>query len=150
MRGRLLGIDHGEKRIGLAISDALGIGARELAIVQSRGPIEDFVRIREIAMREGVVGIVVGLPLNPNAPAGIRSQADSVREWIDEMRQVIRLPIVEVSEYLTSEEARGLAAAQKRGRREPVDDLAARVILQSYLDALSRGRLSFPPSTPDN
>lgn len=145
MRGRLLGIDHGEKRIGLAISDALGIGARELEIMQSRGPNEDFARIHEVALREGAVGIVVGLPLNPNAPANIRTQADRVREWIAGLRKAINLPIVEVSEYLTSDEARRLAAAQKRRSRQPVDDLAARVILQAYLDALSIGGARFPP-----
>ena len=146
MIGRLLGIDPGEKRIGIAISDALGISARELEIWLSRGVTADFAHIRAIARRERAVGIVVGLPLNPNAPAGIRTQADAVREWIAQMRHAIDLPIAEVSEYLTSAEARQLAAAQKRKPREPIDDLAARVILQSYLDALSRGAASFPPS----
>ncbi len=145
MIGRLLGIDHGEKRIGLAISDALGISARELEIIQSRSPKEDFARIRLIAEQEGAAGIVVGVPVNPNAPAGIRTQADHVREWIAQMRETIPLPIVEVSEYLTSDEARRLATAQKRGPRQPVDDLAARIILQSFLDALSGGSSTFPP-----
>ena len=146
MIGRLIGIDHGEKRIGIAISDAMGISARELKILPSRGKMEDFARIREIAELEGTVGVVVGVPLNPNAPAGVRTQADAVREWISHMRQAIPLPVVEVSEYLTSDEARRLARTQKRGPREPVDDLAARIILQSYLDALSYGSATFPPS----
>ncbi len=146
MIGRLLGIDHGEKRIGIAISDAMGISARELKILPSRGKNEDFARILKTAEMEGTVGIVVGVPHNPNAPAGIRTQADLVREWISQMRQAISLPIVEVSEYLTSDEARRLARAQKRGPGEPVDDLAARIILQTYLDALSYGSATFPPS----
>lgn len=146
MIGRLLGIDHGEKRIGLAISDALGISARELDIIESRGPEADFARIGDIAERERAAGIVVGVPLNPNAPAGIRTQADHVREWIGQMRAMSPLPIVEVSEYLTSDEARQLAKAQRRDPRAPVDDLAARIILQSYLDALSGGSATFPPN----
>lgn len=145
MTGRLLGIDHGEKRIGLAISDALGISARELEIFRSRGPIEDFVYIRALAKREGAAGIVVGVPLNPNAPAGIRTQADHVREWIAQMREAIALPIVEVSEYLTSDEARQLARARKRAARDHIDDLAARVILQSYLDSQSCASATFSP-----
>ena len=145
MIGRLLGVDHGEKRIGLAISDALGISARELEIIQSRGPANDFARIRSIASRESAVGIVVGVPINPNTPAGIPTQADKVQQWIAEMRKIIALPVVEVSEYLTTEEARSLAATQKRAAREHIDDLAARVILQSYLDALSCGYATFPP-----
>ena len=89
---------------------------------------------------------MVGLPQNPNAPPGIRTQADIVREWIARMRRVSHLPIVEVSEYLTSDEARGLARQLKRSPRQPIDDLAARVILQAYLDALSYGSATFPPS----
>lgn len=146
MIGRLLGIDPGEKRIGLAVSDAMGIAARELQIRPRLGNVEDFAAICEIVERHEVAGIVVGVPLNPNAPEGIRTQADAVREWISEMRLAIPLPIAEVSEYLTSQEARRLAHAQKRNPREPVDDLAARIILQSFLDALSYGNATFPPS----
>lgn len=146
MIGRLLGIDPGEKRIGLAVSDALGISARELQINPRLGNTHDFAAILDIAENHGVAGIVVGVPLNPNAPEGIRTQADAVREWIAEMRLAIPLPIAEVSEYLTSQEARRLAQTQKRNPREPVDDLAARIILQSFLDALSYGNATFPPS----
>ena len=146
MIGRLLGIDPGEKRIGLAVSDAMGVTARELMILPRRGDAKDFAFIREIAEQQGLAGIVVGVPQNPNAPAGVRTQADAVREWISKMRRAIPLPIAEVSEYLTSQEARRLARAKKRNPREPVDDLAARIILQSFLDALSYGNATFPPS----
>ncbi len=150
MIGRLLGIDHGRKRIGLAVSDALGISARELAILRSEGDAADFRAIAEIAEREGVVGLVVGVPHNPNAPAGLRSQADIVRDWIARLRRAVPLPIAEASEYLTSAEARELAIGQKRRPRDPIDDLAARVILQSYLDALSYGSATFPPPPASN
>ncbi len=146
MNGRLLGIDHGQKRIGIAISDALGIAARELEILQSRGPTEDFARIHAIAKREGALGIVVGVPLNPNAPANVPTQAHAVRQWIAQMRMAIPLPVAEVSEYLTSDEARKLAAARKRAPRDHIDDLAARIILQSFLDAQSSGSTTFPSS----
>ena len=145
MIGRLLGVDHGQKRIGLAISDALGISARELEIFESRGVDLDFARIRDIAARERAVGIVVGVPINPNAPAGIRTQAHHVREWIAQLRAAVPLPVAEVSEYLTSDEARQAARAQKRDPRAPIDDLAARIILQAFLDALSAGSATFPP-----
>ena len=146
MIGRLLGIDPGEKRIGLALSDAMGISARELQIVPRVGDARDFGAIREIAQGHQVAGIVVGVPLNPNAPPGIRTQADAVREWINQMRQAIPLPIAEVSEYLTSHEARRLARSLGRNPRQPIDDLAARIILQSFLDALSYGNATFPPT----
>lgn len=145
MMGRLIGIDHGGRRIGLAVSDAMRISARELIIINRTADQEDFERIRMIAKRQGAVGFVVGMPQNPNAPEGIQTQADVVRHWIAQFRQHTELPIVEVSEYLTSDEARKLARQHKRGVRQPVDDLAARVILQTYLDALSYGAAAFPP-----
>lgn len=145
MIGRLIGIDHGRKRIGLAISDAMGISARELAILISRGDQADFCAIADIAERETAVGLVVGVPHNPNAPAGLPKQADIVLDWITRLRGAVPLPVAEVSEYLTSDEARALAKQAKRNPREPIDDLAARIILQSYLDALSYGSATFPP-----
>lgn len=145
MIGRLIGIDHGRVRIGLAVSDALGISARELAVLTSGGDAADFATIAAIAERESAVGIVVGIPHNPNAPPALPQQADIVREWSARMRQAVQLPLVEVSEYLTSVEARALAKQLKRSPREPIDDLAARIILQSYLDALSYGSATFPP-----
>jgi len=146
MIGRLIGIDHGHKRIGLAVSDAMGVSARELVILDSRGDAEDFEAIGAIATREAAAGLVVGVPYNPNAPAGIRTQADIVRAWIEGLRSAISLPVVETSEYLTSNEARALAKRVNREPREPVDDLAARIILQAYLDELSYGLATFPPS----
>ena len=149
MIGRLIGIDHGIKRIGLAVSDGLGISARELAIIRRATDLEDFERIQAIAKREHAVGFVVGIPQNPNAPAGIHTQADTVRRWMAQFQENTELPIAAVSEYLTSAEARELARRRKRSSRDPVDDLAARIILQSYLDALSYGAAMFPPPMTD-
>ena len=149
MIGRLIGVDYGIKRIGLALGDGLGISARELTILYRTTDLEDFERMRTIATREHAVGFVVGIPQNPNAPDGIHTQADTVRHWIAQFQEHTDLPIAEVSEYLTSQEARELARQRKRSSREPVDDLAARIILQSYLDALSYGAAVFPPPLTD-
>lgn len=145
MIGRLIGIDPGSKRIGLAVSDAMGISARELTILACKGDAADFAAIADIAEQESAVGLVVGVPHNPNAPAGLPKQADIVIEWIARLRSAVPLPVLEVSEYLTSAEARALAKQLKRAPREPIDDLAARVILQSYIDSLSYGSATFPP-----
>ncbi|MCY4147401.1 MAG: Holliday junction resolvase RuvX [Chloroflexi bacterium] len=138
MSGRLLGVDYGKKRIGLAVSDALGISARELAVLPSRGASQDFAAICDVALRERAVALVVGVPVNPNAPPGIVTQADIVRDWIARLRKATHLPVHEISEYLTSEEARTMARMLQRRAHEPIDDLAACVILQSFLDARSR------------
>jgi putative Holliday junction resolvase len=144
MIGRLIGIDHGRKRIGLAISDAMGVSARELTILKSAGDDNDFAAIAAIVKREAAAGIVLGIPHNPNAPAGLPKQADLVRDWGARLHRALLLPVVEVSEYLTSAEARALAKQLKRKPRDHIDDLAARIILQSYLDALSYGSATFP------
>lgn len=150
MIGRLIGIDHGTKKIGLAVSDALGITARELTIIRRTTRTEDFDKINHIANHERAVAFVIGIPINPNAPDGVHTQADTVRLWIERFRETTQLPIIEWDEQLSSEEARGLSIQQKRKPQEPIDDLAARVILQSYLDTLSYGSATLPPSLRDD
>ena len=145
MIGRLIGIDHGIKRIGVAVSDALGISARELTIIHRTSRAEDFAKLNEIAKEQNAVAFVVGIPTNPNAPDDVHTQADTVRLWIERFQKTAKLPIVQYSEYLTSSEARELAILQKRKPQDPIDDLAARIILQSYLDALSYGSATLPP-----
>ena len=138
MTGRCIGIDYGSKRIGIAVSDALGIGARELTILPANDG--SYAKIIAIAEREGAVGLVVGVPENPNAPPGVALQADRVREWIAGLRALTALPVEEVGEYLSSHAAREIAAEQGRRPHEAIDDLAARVILQAWLDARYRTR----------
>jgi len=143
MKGRLLGVDHGLKRIGLAVSDASGLVARELAVIKRRSKAEDFRRVNQIAAELEVVGIVVGLPSNESQP-GVYSQADAVRRWVEHFGQTTSLPIILWDEQLSSADAREIARQQRRKPGEPIDDLAARVILQSYLDAVRDG-LASPP-----
>ncbi|MGJ3241006.1 MAG: Holliday junction resolvase RuvX [Anaerolineae bacterium] len=144
MIGRLLGIDHGIARIGVAVSDALGITATELCIIKRTSKEADFTRLNQIVKDEQVVAIVVGIPHN-DAPPDVHTQADTVRLWIERFQQTTALPIIEWDEQLTSEDAKQIARHQKRGVREPIDDLAARLILQSYLNALNDGLATLPP-----
>lgn len=139
IKGKLLCIDHGLKRIGLAVSDALGISARELTVINRKTNVEDFARINHIASEQRVVGIVVGMPVNSEAKPGEYTQGDTVRKWIDRYAATTTLPIVTWDEQLTSLDARELSIQKGRGARDPIDDLAARVILQSYLDAVRAG-----------
>lgn len=141
---RLLGIDHGSKRIGLAICDPLGMFARELTILKRTSDDQDFAQIRQIAAQEGAEGIVIGVPTNYEARPGQQSQADEVRQWVEAFQKHISLPLVLWDEQLSSADARELARSKRRRPSDPIDDLAARVILQSYLDALHDG-LAQPP-----
>jgi putative holliday junction resolvase len=144
MIGRLLGIDHGLVRIGVAVSDALGITARELCIIERQSKAEDFALLNAIAHQENVVAIIVGIPHN-EAPVGVHTQADTVRTWIENFKMTTHLPIIEWDEQLTSQEAEIIAKRLGRKACDPLDDLAARVILQSYLDALADGLATPPP-----
>lgn len=145
--GRLLGIDHGLARIGLAVSDANGIIATELMILERKSKREDFATLNRIAQQEGVVGVVVGIPFSDadfDDDADVHTQADTVRLWIQRFAATTELPIIEWDETLTSDDARDMAQRQGRSPRQAIDDIAARLMLQSYLNAVRDG-LAEPP-----
>jgi len=131
---RTLGIDHGEKRIGLAVSDALGIAAHGLPTLENRSPQETIAAIRRIIAERNISEIVVGLPLNMDGSKG--PQAQAALAFADSLRP-LGLPVHLVDERLTSERARrtlresGLARSKQRRR---VDRMAAQFILQTHLD----------------
>lgn len=134
-RGRLLALDVGEKRIGVAVSDELGILATPLTIVRHTNWREDIARILDIARREGVVGIVVGVPYYLDGT--VSEQTQKVFRFIERLRAATDLPVYEWNEVLSTEIAEErLRAAGRKGRREgvPVDAQAAAVILQEYLE----------------
>lgn len=149
MPGRIMAIDHGIKRIGIAVSDTSQLIARELVVITRKSKAQDFAEINRLATQEGVIGFVIGLPYNPEAAPGEYTQADTVRTWTERFSQTTQLPMLFWDEQLTSEDARALSIRQRRKAQDPIDDLAARVILQSYLDALRDGLAEALPSTPD-
>lgn len=137
--GKLLGIDHGLQRIGLATSDASQLIARELTILQRRSKSEDFTRIRNLVDQEKIVGIVLGMPYNDSIDEGVHQQADTVRTWAARLTEMIPLPILLWDEQYSSADATELSRQKRRKPRDPIDDLAARVVLQRYLDARRDG-----------
>jgi len=133
--GRLLALDVGEKRIGVAVSDELGILATPLAIVRHTNWRQDIVRILDIACQEQVVGIVVGVPYYLDGT--ISEQTRKVLRFVERLRSLTDLPVHEWNEALSTEVAKDLLrAARRKGRREGahVDAQAAAVILQEYLE----------------
>ncbi len=145
--GRLLGIDHGLARIGIAVSDALGMTARELAVIKRKTNVEDFARINNIAAQEKVIAFIVGLPHNENDDTNPNAQSHTVRRWAARFAATTTLPILFWDEQLTSVDAAEIARSKRRKPRDPIDDLAARVMLQSYLDALRDGLAPAPTQT---
>lgn len=142
--GKLLGIDHGLKRIGLAVCDESRLVARELTIINRKSKAEDFARINHIAAEQRVVAFVVGIPTNYEAAPGAYLQADKVKTWVGHLAETTTLPIMLWDEQLTSEDAHELARQKRRKLDAPIDDLAARLILQSYIDALRDGLAEGP------
>ncbi len=144
---RLIGIDHGMARIGVAVSDRSGVIARELAIITRTSKREDFAKINALAEQHVAQAYIVGLPSDFDDPDEVEyTQADRVRAWVERFKATTTLPIALWDEQLTTVDAHELAHRLKRPPRAHVDDLAARLILQSYLDAVRDGLAKFPES----
>ncbi len=146
IRGRLLGIDHGTKVIGLAICDSAWIAARPLQLLRRRTREQDFAEIRAIIAQQHIAGVVVGLPEQPADSTGKNAaQANMVRRWASRLAAAIKVPVYLWQEQFSSLEAQALSdeAGLRRGQR--IDDRAAAVILQSFIDAHSEGTPLPPP-----
>ncbi len=130
---RALGLDVGDRRVGLALSDPTGFLASPFGFVE-RGP-SDLADIARIAEENEVAEIVVGLPLSMSGDSGV--QAGKVRGFIRELRSQTDLPIKTVDERLSTVQAQGMlqqSGRRRRGDRGQLDAAAAAVILQAYLD----------------
>lgn len=121
---RWLGVDFGEIRVGLAISDPDERVAVPLEVVASSAA---FPAIRSIVERDYVRGIVIGLPLLPSGDEG--ETAGRARRLGDRIARVLDLPVEYEDERLTT-----VVAEQITMRRGPVDDLAATIMLQQFID----------------
>ncbi len=137
---KVLGVDHGEKRIGLAISDPTGTLASPLSVIQhvSRGV--DAAQVAALAADHQAELIVIGQSFDEEGHANMAGRRAG--RFAEALRMQTSLPIVLWDESMSSSDARDFriemgVSRRKRGR--PLDDAAAAVILQSYLDA-QRGR----------
>ncbi len=130
---RILGLDVGSKRIGVAATDELGVAAHGVTVLERRGTAKDVAQIAAEARRLGATRLVVGLPLEPDGSCGHR--AARVRVLIDALRAV-GLPVDECDEQFSTVEAEEtlLEANLSRARRKKViDRAAAAVILTRWL-----------------
>lgn len=129
---RYLGIDYGSKRIGIAISDGLGLTARPLEVV-TRGELPDF--LRRLVEEYPIDQVVVGLPTALGGHEG--ESAAGARELADEVKEILGVPVELVDERFTSRMAETAlleGGMRRRQRKETVDKVAAAIILQTYLD----------------
>lgn len=140
MTGRILGIDLGGRRIGLALSDPLGHTAQGLESIRNTGEVEVMKNIRERVEADEIKEIVVGLPLNMDGSIGPEAKAAS--SFATRLGEALGIPVHTWDERLTSVQAdRILAEGGVRGpdRKRLQDRIAAQLILQAYLDGRSAG-----------
>jgi putative holliday junction resolvase len=132
---RILAIDLGEQRIGLALSDPSGNIAGGFRTIRRGLRDEEMAAIQDVIEAEGVERIVVGMPLSMSGQPGV--QAELTARWVAVLRRHTALPVEVVDEWLTSVQAhRSLdSMGVKRHRhRQHVDEMAATLLLQGYLD----------------
>jgi len=142
--GRILAIDYGSRRMGLAVSDPLGITAQGLETLERKNKRSDFARLERVIRQHEVREIVLGYPLRMSGEEG--TQSEKVSEFADALREKFQIPVHLWDERLTSAEANRLlreAELSTRKRAQAVDRMAAVLILQSFLQARSvRGNAS--------
>ncbi len=133
---RVLAIDHGTKRMGLAISDELGLIAQPLEFVLAE-PFQAFLqRLKNIIQEKQVELLLVGMPRNMDGSYG--PAALKVQEFVGVLKEAIAIPIQTWDERLTSAQANRFliqAEVRRKERKAKVDKTAAAILLQSYLDS---------------
>lgn len=143
--GRILALDVGERRIGLAISDETQTLARSLMVLHRRSKAWDFKTLARLVREQAVAAIVVGLPLSLDGIEG--QQARRIRRYAAALAEALAargldIPMVFQDESLSTVTAAEVIIAsgrKRRDRRRHIDAVAAAVILQDYLDAKKRG-----------
>jgi len=144
---RLLGLDHGTTVIGVAISDAGGHLARPLQLITRSTRIADFSAIAALINSFQISGIVVGLPFTtPEFTA--ESQMPTVQRWAARLAGTIARPVYLWDETLSSDEAYAIGQQIGRSERDRIDDLAAAIILQGFLNQFPPGTAFPEPVTP--
>lgn len=135
---RILALDHGTRRIGVAVSDELKMLAHPVEYIPAEPFAAFLTRLKELLMEKEVEMVLVGMPRNMNGSYG--PAALKVQEFVAALNTAVTVPIKTWDERLTSVQAnRFLAEGKVRrdDRRKKVDQMAAAILLQSYLDSLA-------------
>ena len=136
---KLLAIDHGDKRVGIAASDPLGMMAHPLEFILAE-PFDAFLeRLQEILAERETEQIIVGMPRNMDGSIG--SQALKVEDFVAILRKSVTVPVCTWDERLTTvmaEDKLREAGMSVRTAKKKVDAAAAAVMLQDYMDSFSR------------
>ncbi len=134
---RLLGLDIGNKTIGVSVSDPLGITAQGVTTIIRASKAEDVEALRALIDEYDVEKLIVGLPKNMNNTLGF--QAQRTMNYADYLKEALDMEIIYVDERLTTSRAEAVlmqGGVRRENRKKHVDKLAAVLILQTYLDQL--------------
>lgn len=132
---RILAIDYGRKRIGLALSDELQVTAQPLLTLVRTNRRNDLRRLREICREHGVARILLGHPLHLTGETG--EMADEAAQYAAALQKELGIEVTLADERLTTWEAQLIVAQSKapnRRKKSSIDDVAAAVLLREYLD----------------
>jgi putative Holliday junction resolvase len=145
---RILGIDYGDRHVGLALSDSLQLTAQPLQTIELRARKEDNRRVlADIVSKHDVGRIVIGMPLRMDGSSGTRAEKTKVfGAWL---QQALSLPVEFYDERLTTHQAMRFVVEQKvkiKSKRSVVNQIAAVIILQGYLESR---RVDEPPASSD-
>ena len=134
--GRCLGVDYGKKRIGLALSDIMGILAQPFDVIDSKGLKNNIDNILKIVEEKEISCVVVGQPVNMNASEG--EMTKFVMDFVEELKRLTDIKVEMIDERLTTAQAERVlieeANISREKRKGIKDKLAATFILQTYLD----------------
>ena len=136
---RVLGLDYGSRRIGVAVCDELGMSAQGVTTLMRKNRETDMAAIAELVGRYGIERIVVGYPIRLDGSEGI--QCEKVNRFIRRLQIRFAIPVIRRDETLSTKEAEELlreTGVRREKRRGIVDRLAASIILQGYLNALAQ------------
>lgn len=136
---RILGLDMGTRRIGVALSDALGLTAQPLTVLVRTTPSEDLAAVEALVTHHHVDAVVVGLPLTLRGQRG--PQAQRVTAFAETLHRRLNVPIHLVDERLTTVEGTRVLqelGVTRRTRRQTIDRVAAQLILQQFLESQRR------------
>ncbi|AWB45668.1 Holliday junction resolvase RuvX [Paenibacillus sp. CAA11] len=136
---KIMGLDYGDRRIGVAVSDALGWTAQGVETIERRRDESELLRIAELVQEHNIEEIIVGLPKNMNGTIGPRGEI--CMEFAEKLKLQLNLPVHLWDERLTTVSAHRTlleADVSRKKRKQVVDKMAAIFILQNYLDSKSK------------
>jgi len=138
---RILALDVGQKRIGVAVSDPLGITAQGVGVIKRKNIEEDINEVRKYVDEYKAGSIVIGMPINMDGTKG--DSANKVTEFVDIVSSGLNIPVATYDERLSTKESEKFLISSdvsRKKRKGVIDKIAAQLILESYLQRLKNSK----------